>query len=111
MLGQRKRDKINEIMTSKHKLDGNCMICHSKKAVISCNDCRKQHLCEVCDPCIHEDAPLHNRISYAKFIQPIPPTNLLNNCYEIISAGMFFFHYRKDHFNIIRLYILVKLFS
>lgn len=80
-----------ELVVSKHNLDADCMICFSKKAVISCKDCKKQQLCEVCDQSVHIDDPLHNRKSYANCIQPIAPTEVLNESYEIIPADIYRF--------------------
>lgn len=85
---EEERETVLRILVEMHNMEGNCMICHLKKAVISCNDCLKPHLCELCDLTVHENAPLHNRTSYAKYIQPIPPTKVLNSCYELVPASM-----------------------
>lgn len=84
---EEERETLNKILSERHHIEGNCMICHSKKSVISCHDCLQPHLCELCDSIVHENASLHNRTSHAEYIQPIPPTQILNSCYELVPVG------------------------
>ena len=78
-----KRGEIFSCIVSQHRpIDGPCMQCRNKAAVISCADCASwaSYLCPTCDYSFHKTEPFHRRSTSAVsgFCEMLPSNVFVN---------------------------------
>ena len=87
-------ENVLDALKSTFMIEGNCKVCHNQKAVIKCHSCRNHLLCQDCDIAVHDVETLHNRVSFVlNYMQPLPPTDVLNEDLQIFTTGKSFFYF------------------
>ena len=82
------RQHIHNIMKAKECISNKCSICDMKVAVIMCNICSHNSLCQDCDKIEHANSPFHDRIFYNDGCQySLTPLEAVNDDNTIEAVG------------------------